>query len=62
MTSSPWKCAACGTPGRISTITSAPADNRPVLKIAFGREGGRPMLLCDLCRAAEARPTQQPQE
>jgi hypothetical protein len=62
MTDSPWRCAGCGTPGKISTIVTAPEDNRPVLKIAFGREGGRPMLVCDLCRPGESPTTPQPEE
>jgi hypothetical protein len=60
MTDSPWKCAACGVPGKISTITVAPGDTRPVLRISFSGANGRPMLPCALCRDAEALPTPRP--
>jgi hypothetical protein len=44
---SPWQCASCGVPGRISTIAVDPKDTRPILRIDFG--SGKPRLLCHLC-------------
>jgi len=49
------KCAGCGIEGRAPTIEVAPGDQRPVLRPAFNYyPDGRPALICDLCREAEA--------
>jgi hypothetical protein len=45
-------CAACGIRGRISTIAEPKDDRRPVLKLAWTKDG--PKLICALCREAEA--------
>jgi hypothetical protein len=63
MTDSPWTCAGCGVPGRISTIVSGGhVGHRPVLRVVFGGPNEAPRLLCALCSPADARTTPQPQE
>jgi hypothetical protein len=57
---SPWTCAGCGAPGRISTIAVDPKDTRPVLRVSFGSAGEKPALLCSLCRTAKGRGTSTP--
>jgi hypothetical protein len=46
-------CAGCGIRGRIPTIAEPKDDRRPVLRIAWTKDG--PRLLCALCEAEEAR-------
>jgi hypothetical protein len=58
---SPWRCSGCGIEGRVSTIAVEPRDQRPVLTIVFDyQQSGRPVLVCQLCRDAEALPTPRP--
>jgi hypothetical protein len=45
-------CAACGVKGRVSTIAEPKDDRRPILRIAWTKDG--PKLICALCREAEA--------
>jgi hypothetical protein len=58
---SPRRFSGCGIEGRVSTIAVEPRDRRPVLTIVFDyRQSGRPVLVCQLCRNAEALPTPRP--
>jgi hypothetical protein len=45
-------CAGCGVKGRVSTIAEPQDDRRPILRIAWTKDG--PKLMCALCRAGEA--------
>jgi hypothetical protein len=45
-------CAACGIRGRLPTIAEPKDDRRPVLRIAWTKNG--PRLMCSLCEVGEA--------
>jgi hypothetical protein len=49
------RCAGCGTAGRLSLADPDPADQQPVLAIAWNwHADGKPAMVCSACATAAA--------